>query len=147
MLLIHFNKIVVCIKCKCQHDEKILIFKIYLLYRSHSTNTRWAGLYAAKNHTHANFDDSFEFHCMVSIKENAGLSSWKAHINHISMKIKRSVGILSAKLRSQYYVNTDIFCNLYFALIYPLLIYGIVSWETLIKLPCNIFLNIKNQIK
>ena len=41
------------------------------------------------------------------------------------MKIKRSVGILS-KLR--YYVNTDILCNLYFALIYPLLIYGIVSW-------------------
>jgi hypothetical protein len=51
--------------------------------------------------------------------------SWKAHINHICMKIKRSVGILS-KLR--YYVNTDILCNLYYALIYPLLIYGIVSW-------------------
>ena len=45
---------------------------------------------------------------------------------HIRMKIKRSVGILS-KLR--YYVNTDILCNLYCALIYPLLIYGMVSWE------------------
>ena len=43
----------------------------------------------------------------------------------ISTKIKRSVGILS-KLR--YYVNLDIFVNLYYSLIYPFLIYGLVVW-------------------
>ena len=43
----------------------------------------------------------------------------------ISIKIKRSVVILS-KLR--YYVNLDILINLYYLLIYPFLIYGLVVW-------------------
>ena len=51
--------------------------------------------------------------------------SWKPRIKYISKKIKRNVGILS-KLR--YYVDTDILVNLYYALIYPYLIYGILTW-------------------
>ena len=51
--------------------------------------------------------------------------SWKPHIKYISKKIKRNVGVLS-KLR--YYVDTDILVNLYYALVYPYLIYGILTW-------------------
>ena len=51
--------------------------------------------------------------------------SWKPQIDHISKKIKRSIGILS-KLR--YYVNISVLTNLYYALIYPFLIYGITAW-------------------
>ena len=51
--------------------------------------------------------------------------NWKSHISYVSKKIRRSVGILS-KLR--YYVNSNILINLYYALIYPFLIYGILAW-------------------
>ena len=51
--------------------------------------------------------------------------SWKPQIDHISKKIKRSIGILS-KLR--YYVNISVLTNLYYALIYPFFIYGITAW-------------------
>ena len=40
--------------------------------------------------------------------------------------IKRNIGILS-KLR--YYVNSDILVKLYYALIYPFLTYGLISWS------------------
>ena len=53
--------------------------------------------------------------------------NWKSHISYVSKKIRRSVGILS-KLR--YYVNSNILINLYYALIYPFLIYGILAWYT-----------------
>ena len=51
--------------------------------------------------------------------------NWKSHVHYISKKIKRSIGILS-KIR--YHVNLDVLTNLYYALIYPFLIYGIVIW-------------------
>ena len=51
--------------------------------------------------------------------------SWKSQISCISKKIKRSIGILS-KLR--YYVDLSILIKLYYALIYPFLIYGIITW-------------------
>ena len=51
--------------------------------------------------------------------------SWKTQISCISKKIKRSIGILS-KLR--YYVDLSILIKLYYALIYPFLIYGIITW-------------------
>lgn len=51
--------------------------------------------------------------------------NWKSQIECIAKKIKRTIGILS-KLR--YYVHIDILVNLYYALIYPFLVYGIVAW-------------------
>ena len=51
--------------------------------------------------------------------------SWKSQIQYILTKIKRSVGILS-KIR--YYGNINVLSNLYYALIYPFLIYGIIAW-------------------
>jgi hypothetical protein len=51
--------------------------------------------------------------------------SWKPQVDNIARKIKRSVGVLS-KLR--YYVNINILTNIYYALIYPYLIYGITVW-------------------
>ena len=51
--------------------------------------------------------------------------SWKSQISCISKKIKRSIGILS-KLR--YYVGLSILIKLYYALVYPFLIDGIITW-------------------
>ena len=51
--------------------------------------------------------------------------TWRNQINNIVKKVKRNVGILS-KLR--YYVGLHILIKLYYALIYPFLIYGIISW-------------------
>ena len=51
--------------------------------------------------------------------------SWKGQVSYIAKKIKRNIGILS-KLRC--YVNSDILVELYYALIYPFLTYGLISW-------------------
>lgn len=51
--------------------------------------------------------------------------SWKSQVSYIALKIKWNIGILS-KLR--YYVNLDILIEQYYALMYPLLIYGLISW-------------------
>ena len=51
--------------------------------------------------------------------------SWKSQVSYIAIKIERNIGILS-KLR--YYVNLDILVKLYYALRYPFLIYGLISW-------------------
>ena len=51
--------------------------------------------------------------------------SSKSQVSYIAKKIKRNIGILS-KLR--YYVNSDILVELYYALIYPFLTYGLISW-------------------
>ena len=51
--------------------------------------------------------------------------TWKPQVEYISKMRKRSLGILS-KLR--YYVDITILISLYYALIYPFLIYGIIAW-------------------
>ena len=51
--------------------------------------------------------------------------SWKSQVSYIAKKIKRNIGILS-KLR--YHLNSDILVELYYALIYPFLTYGLISW-------------------
>ena len=51
--------------------------------------------------------------------------NWKAHISMLSKKIKRNVGAIS-KIR--HFVSSDILRNLYYSLIYPYLIYGLVVW-------------------
>ena len=51
--------------------------------------------------------------------------SWKNQVSYIVNKIKRNIGILS---KLHYYVNLDILVNLYYALVYPFLTYGLISW-------------------
>ena len=51
--------------------------------------------------------------------------NWKSHVAEISKKIKRNIGVI-CKLRN--FVNSHILKNLYYSLIYPYLIYGIVVW-------------------
>ena len=45
-------------------------------------------------------------------------------------KIKRSIGILS---KIGHYVVINVLSNLYYALVYPFVIYGIIAWATLIQ--------------
>ena len=60
--------------------------------------------------------------------------NWKAHVAHVSKKIKRNIGLLS-KIR--YYVSSKTLVSLYYALIYPFLTYSLIAWgntyETNIK--------------
>ena len=51
--------------------------------------------------------------------------AWKQHINYISTKISRSIGLI-AKLR--HYVPQNTLITLYWALIHPYLNYGIAIW-------------------
>ena len=51
--------------------------------------------------------------------------SWKLHIREISKKVSHSVGIL-AKMR--HYANINVLTKLYYAIIYPFLIYGLLAW-------------------
>ena len=51
--------------------------------------------------------------------------SWKSHIREISKKMSRSVGIL-AKVR--HYANINVLTKLYYVIIYPFLIYGLLAW-------------------
>ena len=51
--------------------------------------------------------------------------NWKSHVNCISTKIKRSIGILS---KMRYLVTLDVLISPYYTLIYPFLIYGLVVW-------------------
>ena len=49
--------------------------------------------------------------------------NWQNHVNSVIKKIKRSVGILS-KLR--HFIGTKTLINIYYALVYPFLTYGII---------------------
>ena len=51
--------------------------------------------------------------------------TWKYHLQHITKKIKRSVGTL-AKIR--HYVPISILLQLYYTLIYPYLTYAVTTW-------------------
>lgn len=52
--------------------------------------------------------------------------SCKIHVDHLAKKIRKSIGILS---KMTYYTNIDILVRLYYALIYPFLIYALTTWE------------------
>ena len=47
------------------------------------------------------------------------------HIDDLNKKVSRPIGILY-KLRA--FVTSKILCNVYYAIIYPFLLYGIVIW-------------------
>jgi len=51
--------------------------------------------------------------------------SWKSQVSYIATKIKRNIEILC---KLCHYVNSDILVKLYYALIYPFLTYGLISW-------------------
>ena len=51
--------------------------------------------------------------------------NWKSHVEYIDKKIKKSIGIL---FKIRYYVDAEILIDLYYALIYPFLLYGITAW-------------------
>ena len=55
--------------------------------------------------------------------------NFKFHISHVRGKIARSVGIF---YRLQYYFPRKILVNLYYLLVYPYLLYFIISWGVLI---------------
>ena len=52
--------------------------------------------------------------------------NWKDQTSYLAKKIKRNIGALS-KLR--HFTSSKILKNLYYSLVYPFLIYGIVAWE------------------
>ena len=60
--------------------------------------------------------------------------SWKSHVEYISKKVKRSIGLLS-KLR--HYVSENTLINFYYSLIYPFLIYGIIVWGNTYTISLN----------
>ena len=60
----------------------------------------------------------------LGIMLNSNLN-WKSHVNYSSTKIKKSIDILS---KMHYLITLDVLINLYYTLIYPFLIYGLVVW-------------------
>ena len=50
---------------------------------------------------------------------------WKTQVDYVCKKIRRSIGLLS-KIR--FYVNQKTLINLYYALIYPYVCYGLIAW-------------------
>ena len=51
--------------------------------------------------------------------------NWQPQIQHVNNKLAKNLGILS-KLR--YYIDLNILKQIYYALIYPYLNYGILAW-------------------
>ena len=51
--------------------------------------------------------------------------SWKKQVECVVKKVRRGIGILS-KIR--HYITRDILKSLYYTLIYPFLIYGLIAW-------------------
>jgi len=68
--------------------------------------------------------------------------SWKHHINYISTKISKSVGII-AKLR--HYIPRETLLSLYWALVHPYLNYGLVAWGQASKSSLNKLLIIQKR--
>ena len=60
----------------------------------------------------------------------SGDPNWKEHVQYVSTKIKRSIGMLS-KIRN--YVTPKVLTQPYYSLIYPYLTYGIVIWGNTYK--------------
>ena len=51
--------------------------------------------------------------------------SWKKQVECVVKKVRRGIGILN-KIR--HYITKDILKSLYYTLIYPFLIYGLIAW-------------------
>ena len=53
--------------------------------------------------------------------------SWKPHIDFVSKKISKSVGIIA---KARFYLSSQTFMTLYYSLVYPFLIYCNVAWSS-----------------
>ena len=62
------------------------------------------------------------------------LVQWLEHIQYIKNKVSKSVGILS---KVQHYLDQQTLHNLYYAFVYPYLIYGVEIWGN----ACNVYLD------
>ena len=51
--------------------------------------------------------------------------NWRNQVNYMKKKVNRRIGILS---KICYYVNINTLINLYYSLVYPFLIYGLIVW-------------------
>ena len=51
--------------------------------------------------------------------------SWKEHIKYIATKAAKSIGIIN---KARKFFNKDTLLTLYYAFLYPLLLYGNVAW-------------------
>ena len=69
--------------------------------------------------------------------------TFKAHINYISTKISKNLGILF-KIRRYLNFNTRI--KLYYALIYPFLLYGICIWGSVYKTRLDILFKLQKDV-
>ena len=56
--------------------------------------------------------------------------NWKHHINYVTLKISKTVGIIS-KLR--YYIPNNVLLDIYKSLISPYLTYGVAAWGNAAK--------------
>ena len=69
--------------------------------------------------------------------------SWSFHINYISIKVSKSVGVI-AKLR--HFVPQETLITLYWALIHPYLNYGIEIWGQSSKSLFNKLLRLQKRV-
>ena len=53
--------------------------------------------------------------------------SWKPHIDFVSKKISKSVGIIA---KSRFYLSSQTLMTLYYSLVYPFLTYCNVAWSS-----------------
>ena len=60
--------------------------------------------------------------------------TWKFHIHEITKKIARNIGILS-KLR--HFISCNLLIQIYYALIFPFITYGIIIWGNTYKTNLN----------
>ena len=76
----------------------------------------------------------------LNIKSNL---SWKAHIDYISLKISKTIGIIS---RLRYYLPLPILLNICRSLIYPYLTYGLVVWGQAAQMYLNKILVLQKRV-
>ena len=60
--------------------------------------------------------------------------NWKNHVSNLAKKVKRNIGVLS-KLR--HLTNSQLLNNLYYSLIYPFFLYGIMAWGNTYATTCR----------
>ena len=69
--------------------------------------------------------------------------SWHEHIDYISCKISTSVNII-AKLKL--HVTSQTLISIYYALVYPYLIYGCVLWGNNYEAPLSQLVRLQNKV-
>ena len=57
--------------------------------------------------------------------------SWKQHLNYITKKVAKSIGILC---KTRKYLTKKSILNLYYSFVYPLLLYGNIIWGNCSKI-------------